>query len=210
MNVDRARFLLLTTALAAASAVAVSASGCTVQPSEKDTNSSSGNVPTDSGGGADAADAATDGYYADGASEDGGSCLTDDGIAPTCEGILSADCATACNQYVTNYKKGVGRAIVECVGKLATCVGAENAIAACVQGALAKACADPSAATYCDPLATSCNADSGSTPVLDKGECTDLATGLNQAGRDAFTSCVTEGTAGYCKSDAYVCIDLIQ
>jgi hypothetical protein len=210
MNVDRARFLLLTTALSAATAVALSASGCSASDT-KDT-SSSGNVPTDSSTG----DAATDGYTATDAA-DAAVCLADDGIDPTCEGTLAnADCGTACLAYVANYKKGIGRAIVECIGALASCTGAEAAMSACVQGALAKACPDPTAESFCNPLADTCNdpdaggmGDAGAI-LLDRAECIEVAKGLSTTGRASFKTCVTDDMPNYCVADPSACIDLIE
>lgn len=207
MNVDRAKFLLLTTALSAATVVAATASGCTVKSVD---NGTSGTVtpptPTDDGG----VDAyAADAYVADGYAPDGGACLDDTGAAPSCAGAPT-DCATACAHYLTNYTNGVGRAIADCIVKLPTCESATTQISACVQGALALACPDPTAEAFCEPISTSCGTDAG-VAAFDKTECSDLAKGLNATGRTALSSCVTEGmAAGYCKPNPSTCLDTIE
>jgi len=207
MNVDRARFLLLTTALSAATAVAVSASGCTVKSDASD----AGTVPPVETDAATTYDSGMDAYTTD--ASDASACLTDDGIAPTCEGATNAACGTLCQNYLPNYKKGVSRAIAECLLALPSCESGvdDSAIANCVQISLAKACPDPSAATFCTPLVTQCAADAAGTN-LDQTECQDLVVGLNDTGRTAFTSCVTEGnsTPGYCSSDPSACIDQLE
>lgn len=208
MNVDRARFLLLTTAISAATAVALSASGCSAT-----TNQTDGGTVTPTPG-EDAAvipDSGTDAYSAD--ASDGGECLTNDGIAPTCASATAdATCTTQCAGYIPNYKKGVARAIADCILALPSCEGGSTnaGVANCVQISLAKACPDPSAASFCKPLVTQCAADGG-TGALDQTECQDLAVGLSDAGRVEFTSCVTEGMSGaYCIADPTFCIDAIE
>src|SRR5438552_3609612 len=114
MNVDRARFLMLTTALSAATAVAASVGGCTVTSSDAPT-------PVITPG----SDAATDGagydaYYSDSSTEDGGACLDDTGAAPSCTGA-QLGCDTVCNHYTGNFKTGVAREIASCIVKLPSC-----------------------------------------------------------------------------------------
>src|SRR4051794_38722437 len=100
MKVDRTRFLLLTTALSAATAVGVMATGCTVTSTDKGTVT----PPTteDSGGG----DGGYDAYYPD--ASDSSACLDDTGAAPSCA-AANATCTVACERYLTNYTKGVAR-----------------------------------------------------------------------------------------------------
>jgi len=202
MKVDRSRFLLLTTALAAASAVGVMATGCTVTSTDKGTT-----TPTPGVDGS-TADTGTDAYVADGG--DGGACLDDTGGAASCTGI-STSCAAACEPYLANYKSGVARDIISCLNSLPTCegTGAETQIANCVQLALAKTCDDPSATTFCTPMAESCGADGGTTG-LELTACVGVAKGLNATGRAAFTTCVTEGTAGYCATAPSVCVGSVE
>jgi hypothetical protein len=199
---------LLTTAISAATAVAMSASGCTVKSAASD--GGTGTSPTDDAGGSDAG---SDGYTYDSSTEDGGACLDDTGLAPTCEGA-AADCATICAHYTTTYKKGVGRAITDCIVKLPSCVGADTAVAICVQNALASTCPDPTSEGYCSALSSSCgNGDGGDAgaAALPVSECIVLANGLNDTGRSTFTSCINEGVGTtYCKPDPTSCIDTLE
>jgi hypothetical protein len=200
MKVDRTRFLLLTTALSAATAIGAVATGCTVKSTEAPTVNP---VTEDSGGGDGGYDAYTDG------GGDASACYDNTGAAASCA-AANTSCTAACERYLTNYTAGVARGITECIIKLPTCEGADTEIAGCVQTALANACDDPTATTFCSPIVESCTADGGGTSGIDLTECTDLAKGLSTAGRAAFTSCVTEGTAGYCKADPSTCIDTIE
>lgn len=209
MNVDKARFLLLTTALSAATAVALSASGCTVKNDATDAGTTNPDPTVDSGGGTDSG---ADGYTYDSSTEDGGACLDDTGLAPTCEGA-AADCSTICQHYIPTFKNGVGRAIAECIIKLPTCEGADVAIANCVQNALGAACPDPTAEDFCQPLSNACDGDAGDGGAgsLPLSDCNDLATGLNATGRTAFAACIndTQG-ANYCVADPNTCIETIE
>lgn len=209
MNVDKARFLLLTTAISAATAVALSASGCTVQEKDKDTGSS-GNVPTDSGGGTDSS---TDAYTGDSSAEDagdasdGGACLEDDGIAPVCSDAGTGyTCEDACDRYGVNFKKGIARSIKDCFYKLPTCEGADADRLACVDDAARAACADPTAATFCAPLYCSTSTAPG---TLQKDDCEAVVKLLSTAGRTNFTNCITEA-GGACDPNAELCITTIQ
>lgn len=201
MKVDRSRFLLLTTALAAASAVGVMATGCTVTSTDK------GTTPTPAVDGS-VADTGTDAYTTDGG--DGAACLDDTGGAASCSGI-STSCAAACEPYLANYKSGVARDIISCLNSLPTCEGtqAEVQIANCVKLALAKTCDDASATAFCAPMAESCGADGG-TVGLEQAECVGVAKGLNATGRAAFTTCVTEGTPGYCRTAPSLCVGSVE
>jgi hypothetical protein len=206
MNVDRARFLLLTTALSAATAVAASASGCTVKNDETDAGTTV-TPGTDSG-----TDAYTnaDAYTADSSIEDAGACLDDTGLAPTCEGA-ALDCASLCAHYLPNFKNGVGRAITECIIKLPTCESADVALAKCVDDALAAACPDPTAEDFCAPLSNACGPGDGGVGSLPLTACNPVAAGLNTAGRNELAGCLNDGMdAGYCVADPTICINTIK
>lgn len=208
MKVDRARFLLLTTALSAATAVAISATGCTLK-SEASDGGSTPTTPTNDSGSDGAPDAASDGYTADSATGDGGACLDDTGLAPTCEGA-NTSCTATCEHYLTTFKKDVARAIAGCIVALPSCEGATLEVTDCVQNALARACPDPTAEGFCEPLATTCNGD-GSSTAFSKSDCTDVATGLSKAGRTQLSGCVQEGQGvSYCKPDPTSCLDDIE
>ena len=78
----------------------------------------------------------------------------------------------------------------------------------CVDSALPKACDDATSTSFCTPLVTSCKANSGNE--ITQAACESVAKALTTAGRDQFTSCVTEGTAGFCTADSSWCIDAIK
>lgn len=204
MNVDRARFLLLTTALSAATAVAASASGCSATNTATDGGTT---TPVDSGG---ADGYAADAFSGDSSVEDGGACLDDTGLAPTCEGA-ALNCATLCAHYIPIFKNGVGRAITECIIKLPTCDGADVALAKCVDDALAQVCPDPTAEGFCAPLATACgpgDGGDGGVGSLPLAKCNPVAAGLNTQGRKELEACLNDGMdAGYCVADPDICIN---
>ena len=205
MKVDRSRFLLLTTALAAASAVGVMATGCTVNSTDKGTTTPTptpgvdGSVP----------DSGTDAYTNPDGGE-GGACLDDSGGAASCSGV-STSCAATCAPYLANYKSGVARDIISCLTTLPTCEGtdAEAQISNCVQLALAKSCEDLTATEFCAPMAESCGI-AGANASTELEACVGVAKGLNATGRAVFTQCVTEGTAGYCKTNPSVCVGSVE
>ena len=208
MNVDRARFLLLTTALSAATAVAMSASGCTVV--SDDTKDGGATVPTpgtDSGADAYTADA----YTADSSTR--GRRRLSRRHRPRARPARArhADCASLCQHYVPNYKNGVGRAITECILKLPSCTGVDAVLAKCVQDALAQACPDPTAEDFCAPLSTSCGPGDGGVGSLPLSKCNPVAAGLNTTGRAALSACLNDGMdAGYCVADPDICINDIE
>lgn len=205
MRVDRSRFLLLTAALAAASAVGVMATGCTVTSTDKGTTTPTPTPTPDVDSSTPDSGTDTDAYVAtDGG--DGGACLGDTGGAASCSGV-STSCAATCAPYLANYKVGVARDIISCLDTLPTCEGtdAEAKIANCVKLALAKTCDDSTATDFCAPMAESCGTASG-TAAAELEACVGVAKGLNATGRAVFTQCVTEGTAGYCGANPSVCV----
>jgi hypothetical protein len=161
-----------------------------------------------------------DSGYPDSSTEEAGACLDDTGAAPDCTADAGIACNAACNHYAGNYKAGVARDIANCLLKLPSCESPtqDNEIAACVQSALARACADTTADTFCTPHVAQCvgtpdggGPDGGSMAGLEQMECRELATGLNSAGRAAFTTCLQNGMGtGYCRPDPTTCIDNIE
>lgn len=187
MNVDKARFLLLTTALSAATAVASAASGCSSTSDAKDGGTTT-TTPTPEAGGTDAS-------TADASTADANACLDDTGLAPTCQGSSSdVTCASTCNALTAHYKMGVARAIGDCIMQLPACEGAINQIDSCVQSALEKACPDPTAEGYCTPLSMAC-ADDGAATTLTQADCLNVARALTTQGRTSFEACVHGNSA---------------
>jgi hypothetical protein len=217
MKIDKTRFILLTSTLAASAAVAVvSTSGCTSTATQTD----GGTQTTDSGTDGTTSDSSTD------SGDSGGQCLDDTGNAPFCgptgeggdpdagddagdggtadAGPNSPTCRYECNQASENLKKGVANAVNDCLNKdkdEATCIERTKA---CVAEGLAKACDDATAKTYCTSLVAQCKGDAGEddagddagsstqTPFTQQA-CEALVKALSAKGRENFTSCVTEG-----------------
>jgi hypothetical protein len=219
MKVDRARFLTLTGALSAATGLAFGTmSACsssnTVMPTQ---------APDAAGG-----DSATDGESE--ATTDAGICLGDavdagdagDASAIECSdgGVAANGCGLVCDNVTTRFKAAIAGDILDCVAKLPTCEGADDAIADCIGKSLAKACPDSTASSFCTPLVGTCTPDGGpdggdagdagadsGVPVFNQSSCEALAKGLSGDGRAAFTTCITEGVAGNCTADPGYCVD---
>lgn len=206
MKIDKARFLLLTGTLSAAAVAGAAAmGGCTVVSNSTDGGTDSGTT-TDSG----STDGSTDGSSstdggADGSTDggaDAAACLDDNGPA-------AADCSDAggctCADPTTRagFKKGVLAAIADCQLKLPTCEG--NAAAdQCEKDAVARACDDPTATTFCQPLVAGCA--NGVGQKITQQDCEKVVRALTAAGRATVESCVTEGVAGNCSTDSLLCV----
>jgi len=202
MKIDKSRFLLLTTTLAATATALVVATACNTTSTSTD-NDGGTPVNPDSGNSTDAAGNSEGGGDGGG---DAGACLGTDQTAPFCgpevEGMDSgvpAKCTTECDSVSALFKGGVAAEISACLDKLPdpTQEGACNTgLPGCVTDAVAKACDDPTAAEFC---ATTCGADSG---VEDAGftqrECEAVAKALSTQGRETFTNCAAESGCGFC------------
>ena len=112
-------------------------------------------------------------------------CLDDNtpGVQPACPGA-GGECQDTCDSFATDYKKGLSADIRKCL-TAATC---QANTATCADKALAKACADPTAATFCTPMVTGCK---GSNPAdtITQASCEAVARGLTAAGRNALKTC---------------------
>lgn len=209
MKVDRAKFLLLTGTIGAATALAMTAaSGCTVvQKSGTD-----GGGPAEDPPAQDAAVDTTDASATDGGGTDGGSCLgggTADAGAVDCSGLATNGCDLTCERWAPTFKPAIAKAMADCLLKLPSCEGGTDAVTACADAALAKACDDPTAKSYCTPIATACSGSDSGDHVTQAG-CEALAKGLSEEGRTTFLSCVTEGTPGYCTADSSYCLGAMK
>ena len=143
------------------------------------------------------------------APEDGGG-AADGGI----DCGMSATCAPMCERIVSRYRAGVAQEAARCIRALPSCTGALDVIP-CVDLALARACASPSALAYCDPLRAACVDGDGDAAageaVLSKTGCETFASGLSSVGRTVFAACISSATpdAG-CPAGAVVCADEIR
>lgn len=211
MKVDRTRFLLLTGTISTATALAMAgASGCTVV--SKGDGSDAATTPTTTDDGGSTTPATSDG----GAKSDAAptsDCLgsgAGDAGALDCTKLAANGCDVSCEAYASNFKPEVARAIADCLVKLPSCEGDFDAMQACATAALAKACDDPTAKTFCTPIASSCGKNDGGAADIDQSKCEALAKGLSTEGRASFLSCVDEGTPGYCTPDSSYCLDAMK
>lgn len=217
MKIDRSRFLMLTGALSAATALGAGAvAGCS-STAATDKADASTTTTTDGGssdGATEPADAGVDtgsvsclDDRADGGDPDAG----DSGL--DCAGNADAYCQMACTNAFTNLKAGVAFEAAECVLKLPTCEGTTtDVVGDCFEKAGAKACADPTSPPFCQSIFDGC-ADAGADPdagdagdggVWNKATCVALVNALNDTGRAAFQSCMVEGNGCI---DPMVCVN---
>jgi hypothetical protein len=156
-------------------------------PSDEPAPSSSGSSGGSSGNPATPQDSGTK----DGSAKDGGdaaapaACLDDSAPAaqPACPGA-GGECQMACDSFATDYKKGLSADIRKCLTS-AICM---NDTTQCADKALAKACADPTAATFCTPMVTGCKA-SNPADTITQASCEALAKGLTATGRNTLKDC---------------------
>ena len=188
MQIDRARFLFLTTTLAATTALTFTGGlgGC----SKTDTTTDGGGTETD----ASNADSSVDSSIADASDASTGdatTCLDDDGVAPNCDSFDGgAMCSVQCGSVSRHLKHQVAVKAAGCIDMnmnvSPTCEGGSPA---CVEAALASACDDPTAAPFCADFVPKCEdagagADGG---VFTQAECVTFVRGLNAGGRAALT-----------------------
>jgi hypothetical protein len=201
MQLDRSRFLLLTSALAAATAVSFTAGlgGCSKADSTTDGGATTDATASDSSpvedGSTDAADAST---------ADASGCLTNDGLPPNCDPYDGgAQCNYQCQAAARHFKNQVAVKAAACIDQnmniAPTCEGGEPA---CVEAATAAACTDPAAAPFCAGFLASC-ADAGDGGTITQAECLSIANGLSGGGRDYLTTCVAS-------SDCRFCLDMLK
>jgi hypothetical protein len=219
MKIDRSRFLMLTGALSAATALGAAAiGGCsssstTVAPDASVPPTDSG-VTTDGGGTTDASDAGTD----------SGACLGDTAPADAgdagdggldCTAAADTACQAGCEAALANLRAGIAFAAADCILKLPSCEGAAtDVIGACIEAAAGKACADSTAATYCQDVFAACTdagapVDAGDAGGFTQADCEKAAVALNQTGRDTFMSCMVESGGSGC-ADPQACLDALK
>lgn len=190
MNIDKATFLVLTTAIAAA--------GCSVTTTNNPADASAPSTPA-TGGDAGKGDSSTT------TPGDGATTPTGDGATPTCpsdEGIVidctkeTAGCAPAFCAGATKYKPSAARAILDCEKGLTVASCAEGMFApdyvACANTGAAQACADPGAADACKQVMATCGtSDAGVT----QDSCEKFVNALTAEGRTTYVSCMVESSA---------------
>ncbi len=210
MKIDRTRFLLLSTSLAAATAAAVlSTTGCQNTTTDTDAGTTaendSGTTPTSDSGATsdDAGDAAAaclgndpaKGPYC-GPSGEGG-----DPDAGEADAGPAPKCPAGCSSFSNYFKSEVAKGLNDCLEAAPTCEGLESS---CVDKVLAQACTDQGAVDFCTGLAATCGdagaGDSDGGTAFSQESCLKVANGLSDNGKTFVTSCI-EGlpdNCGYC------------
>lgn len=218
MKVDRARFLFLTSTIGAATALAMAGgAGCTIVQKASDDGGTplyakDGGETSDPSASSDAGAKPTkpDGQQDSGSSAPASCLASGDAGALDCDALAANACDPYCWAYAENYKPEIAKAIADCLVKLPTCEGAMDAMKACVDGALAKACDDPTAKTFCTPVTTECAKNNAGADGLTEAACEGVAKGLTEAGRSNFLSCIDEGTPGTCTFASAGCVDYVK
>ena len=208
---DPKKFALLTSAIAASIAVVgASTAGCTVTSTDDDVDSGSGSSgePTSSSGGSSGGSSSggssSGGSSSGGTSSssgeidagpDGGTCLGDEGAAPSCDnqtGCLTDDLhEDMCTGTASVFRPAVARQIVECLKIAPSCEMGEDE-SECAQKAVDEAC--PVDATFvtevCDnmiELAECVGDEADGFGAL----CDALVPALTQLGREGLAECVS-------------------
>jgi hypothetical protein len=209
MKIDRTRFLMLTSVIAAAAActtAAVTASdGGTPNDNGDAGEGDAGQTPVADGAGADSAPPTNDGGI-DGASV---ACLgaVGDASAACAPFALGGNqdagpgsCLTSavCNG-IANVTGGVAVSIVACASADPTFDAGCVDLSSCVLTALGTACSDPSTVSTCGAIVAACGPDSGAA-IADGGiavtqaSCQQYLSGLQDSARDGFSACMVEGS----------------
>ena len=151
--------------------------------------------------------AATDGGAADGSTAPdsgtgtgtgggggGAACLDDSAPAaqPACP--ANGECQFACDSFASDYKKGLSADIRACL----TADLCSSDTSSCSNKALGKACADPTATTFCTPMVNGCKAANAADSIT-QASCESLAKGLSVTGRASLQGCFeTDTDCGGC------------
>ncbi|AUX46421.1 uncharacterized protein SOCE26_079270 [Sorangium cellulosum] len=227
MHLDRSRFLLLVTTIAAASCASGSEAPGSAAAGSGGAGgdgalgggggaggggeaAGGGGGEAAGGGGGDAEGGGGGGGEAQGGGGAGGGGICDDTIGSP--GICASDCegASACPAVLSFLKPGVAEGLVVCLNALDpdTCTRSGD-VDGCVRGALGASCPDSSADDDCARLAPLCENDAADAAWL--AGCHDVIDGLTEEGRRRMITCATEGG---CQdpypSDLSFCIDTID
>jgi hypothetical protein len=189
VNFDRAKFLGLVTAIAAAGCVINEKSekenegggGVGGATSQGGTTSQGGGTTSQGGGGVGGATGGTGGAASGGSG--GGTC--DDSVgAPAACTTVTGDCEPYCNAAHANLKPAVAEAAVACLvlDQASGCYGGYD----CIKQALAAACPDPATQSDCATVGTECSEPGDPS-------CEDVLDGLTTAARAEVMTCVNDG-----------------
>jgi hypothetical protein len=189
LPVDRARFLALASAIAAATTAM--ATSCSREPAATpESDGGAASETTDDAG-------VTPDTGTGSAVREGGVCEDDDGLPlPPCESLDAASGCGAgyCTTWPVTLKSRLARMAITCT----TLPTTEGAKCPCAAEALAQACPDPTAAATCADLRSLC-ADAGlGTETAEPGWqdlCVSLIAGRTSAGRRDFLQCTSTSEA---------------
>ena len=229
MALDPKKFALLTSAIAASIVVVgASTAGCSdaAVDDDGDGGSSSGEATSSSGGGSSSGGTSSGGTSSGGGSSsggadggaDGGTCLGDEGVAPTCDDLGTGCFASEerdymCPGFASVFKPSVAHATIDCLKISPSCEeGEELGAPECATDAVAAACTDDDPATiqaFCED-------------VLDRAECEDAALlarckafypALSQEGQDGLKFCADDssgcGLFEFCVDPTYASSALV-
>lgn len=219
MKIDKTRFLLLTSSLAATATVfAVSTTACNTTTTSTETPDSSTTTPdsgtSDSGGntsdgGAEclgATSAAPVCFVEGGGTTDAGTddAGTDDAGTDAGTAATGAKCVTECEQAKGLFKSDIAKAISACVDSKVQDPTVEGAcftpVEGCIAETLPKACADDTATDFCTQTLQACGGgdDAGGDAGITAAQCKTYASALTDEARTRLSSCVAESGCDTC------------
>lgn len=204
MALDPKKFALLTSTIAASIVVVgTTVTGCTEkavddtpgegsssgEPTSSSSSSSGdgGGSSSGDGGGSSSSSSSGDG------GNDAGSCLGDDGAAPSCDDIAETclaeeDREYTCPGYATIFRPAIARATIDCLKISPSCEEGDPDLNNCAAAAIAEGC-PVDVVDYCDELIV--HASCGDSDVSEelRALCLDFAPALSEAGKTALTDC---------------------
>ena len=203
MKIDRARFLILTSVIAAGVAGAVA--GCS---SSADKGTSSADVDASSDASTTTDSSSTEDGSTDDAS-DAAACLAANGDAGPDAGDPLSDCASltglcgpACESMALRVTQVVGNEVFACMKAKQNQAACQSTftgytlVGDCSDPILDQLCPDPTAASFCAPLVATCNGvdagapDAGLKHAFTQANCEKYVAALTARGRTSLTTCV--------------------
>jgi len=215
VKIDRAHFLLVTTALAGATMTAAFIGACTTAAADKTADGGlvdSGNTTADSSADGSTTDGSITSDATTDAAADSAACLGDKVVSsPTCEGLAATDagassCASSinggnfCFQMEKFLRTEVAAQAKDCLVKGPCDEGPTPALQSCIGAAVAQACPDTTAAAKCAEAKAQC-AEAGTMATVTEAQCVVAYPAFSAAGRDYFQTC-PDGEGGCRLSEA--------
>jgi hypothetical protein len=220
MKIDKTRFILLTTTLAASTTAALVA--CTVNSTNTTTNTGTDAGQATSSSGSSGQGSSSGGTSSGGTSSGGTTCLGDTGDKAACgndagvydDGGLAAKCPVQCESHNDWFKTAVAKSIHDCLEVLPSAEACDTSAPDCANKAIDQACDDTTAAEWC----TNNVKCPGGVGVADAGgyggggddpqaACVKIVRALSARGRETLKACF-ETAGGVCAEGALVdCFD---